>query len=42
MNNREKYNVRSLPEKGHFYSSFNMEDATDVVYKHARKCIKII
>ena len=36
----EKFNETSLPEKAPFYSHFNMEDITDVDYVHAKRVCK--
>ena len=38
MNSWERFNETLLPNKEDFYSSLNMEDTTDVDYRHARKC----
>ena len=38
MDDCEKFNEISLPEKEDFYSHLNMEDITDADYKHARVC----
>ena len=40
MDNWEKFNETSLPEKEHFYSDLNMEDITDVDYAHAKRVCK--
>ena len=41
MDSRERFDIELLPEKqGFFYSSLNMEDVTDVDYRHARKVYK--
>ena len=41
MDNWEKFNETSLPEKEHFYSHLNMEDIiTDADYEHAKKFCK--
>ena len=34
MDDREKFNKTSLPEKENFYSHLNMEDITDADYAH--------
>ena len=34
MNEWEKFNETTLPEKEEFYSNFNMEDITDADYIH--------
>ena len=36
----EKFNETSLPEKEEFYSKLNMEGITDAVYMHAKIKIK--
>ena len=36
----EKSNDTSLPEKEKFYSNLNMEDISDVDYKHGKKVCK--
>ena len=38
MNDWEKFNEISLPEKEDFYSHVNMEDITDVDSVHAKVC----
>ena len=40
MDDWEKFNERSLPEKEDFYGHLNMEAITDVDYVHARKTCK--
>ena len=40
MDNWEKFNEASLPEKKDFYSHLNMEDITDVDYAHRKKVCK--
>ena len=37
INDQEKFNLTSLPEKEDFYSHLNMEDITDADYTHAKK-----
>ena len=37
MDDSEKCNQISLPEKGDFYSHLNMEDITDADYRHAKR-----
>ena len=37
MDDWEKFNERSLPEKFSFYSHLNMEYTTDADYAHAKK-----
>ena len=41
MNTLERFNEKLLPKKGNFYSSLNMEDITDVHYRHKKKVFKI-
>ena len=36
----ERFNETSLPDKEAFYSNLNMEDITDVDYKHAKIVFK--
>ena len=36
MEDWEKFNETSLPEKEEFYSHLNMEDITDANYMHAK------
>ena len=40
MDNWERFNVTSLPNKEAFYSNLNMEDITDTDYTHANKVLK--
>ena len=40
MDDSEKCNQISLPEKGDFYSHLNMEDITDADYTHAKRVCK--
>ena len=40
MNDGEKFNETSWPEKEDFYSHFNMEDITNVDYTHAKGVCK--
>ena len=40
MDNLEKLNETSLPEKEDFYSQLNMEDITDADYTHAKEVSK--
>ena len=37
MDNWERFNEASLPDKKAFYSNLNMEDITDADYRHANK-----
>ena len=40
MDDWEKFNETSLPEKEDFYSRLNMEDMTDADYAHAKRFCK--
>ena len=40
LNDWEKFNQTSLPEKEDFYSHLNMEDITDADYAHAKRVCK--
>ena len=40
MDDWEKFNEASLPEKGDFYSHLNMEGITDPDYTHAKRACK--
>ena len=40
INDWEKFNETSLPEKSDFYSHLNMEDITDADYTHAKRVCK--
>ena len=40
MDNWEKFNETSLPEKEDFYSNLNMEDITDADYVHTKRACK--
>ena len=40
MDEWEKFNKTSLPEKEGFYSSLNMEEITDADYVHAKRFCK--
>ena len=40
MDEWEKFNEISLPEKAEFYSNLNMEDITDANYMHSRRVCK--
>ena len=40
MDEWEKFNEKSLPEKEEFYSKLNMEDITDAYYSHANRVCK--
>ena len=40
MDSWERFDETSLPDKEAFYSSLNMEDTTDVDYRHAKRVFK--
>ena len=40
MNDWEKFNESSLPEKEDFYSHLNIEDITDADYAHTKRVCK--
>ena len=40
MDNWEKFNETTLPEKEDFYSNLNPEDITDAAYMHAKRVCK--
>ena len=40
MDSWERFDATSLPNKESFYSFLNMEDITDVDYKHAKKVLR--
>ena len=40
MDDWEKFNETSLPEKEEFYSNLNIEDITDADYAHAKEVCK--
>ena len=40
MNSWERFSEISLPDKEAFYSNLNMEDITDVDYRHAKRVFK--
>ena len=42
MDSWERFDETSLPNKEDFYSSLNMEDITDIDYRHAKKVFKEI
>ena len=41
MDDWEKFNETTLPEKEEFYSNLNMEDITDADYMHAKRVCKV-
>ena len=42
MDDWEKFNEKSLPEKEDFYSHLNMEDITNTDYAHAKEFVKML
>ena len=40
MDSWERFDETLLPDKEAFYSNLNMEDTTDVDYRHARRVFK--
>ena len=42
MDDWEKFNETSLPEKENFYSNLNMEDITDADYRTQKEFVKIL
>ena len=40
MDSWERFDEKSLPDKETFYSSLNMENITDIDYRHANKVFK--
>ena len=40
MNSWNRFNETSLPDKEAFYRNLNMEDITDVDYRHAKRVFK--
>ena len=40
MDSWERFNEKLLPHKRAFYNSLNMEDITDVHYRHANRVFK--
>ena len=42
MDSRERFSETSLPDKEAFYNNLNMEDITDVDYKHAKIVFKYL
>ena len=40
MDDWEKFNETTLPEKEEFYNNLNMEDITDADYMHAKRVCK--
>ena len=40
MDSWERFDEKSLPDKEAFYSSLNMENITDVDYRHAKRVFK--
>ena len=42
MDSWERFDEPSLPDKKAFYSSLNMEDITDVGYRHTKRVLKYL
>ena len=42
MDSWERFDETSLPDKEAFYSNLNMEDITDVDYRHRKEYSKIL
>ena len=42
MDSCKRFDETSLPDKEAFYSNLNMEDITDVGYRHAERVFKIL
>ena len=40
MDDCEKFNETTLPEKEEFYNNLNMEDITDADYMHEKEFVK--
>ena len=40
MDDWEKFNETTLPEKEEFYNNLNMEEITDVDYMHGKRVCK--
>ena len=40
MDSWEKFNDKSLPSKGDFYSNLNMENIDDIDYRHGNNVLK--
>ena len=40
MDNWERFDEKLIPDKKEFYSSLNIENITDVDYRHAKKYTK--
>ena len=41
MDSWERFNEKLLPNKKDFYSNFNMEDISDIDYRHANNVFKV-
>ena len=41
MDDWEKFNYISIPEKQNFYSHLNIQDITDAGYAHAKRVCKV-
>ena len=42
MDNWQRFDETSLPDKEAFYSNLNMEDITDVDYRHGKKVFEYL
>ena len=42
MDSWERFDETLLPDKEAFYSNLNMEDITDVDYRHGKRYLKIL
>ena len=42
MDDWEKLNQTSLPEKENFYGHINIEDLTDANYAHTKEFVKVL
>ena len=42
MNEYERYNETSMPEKDDLYSNLNMENITDADYMHTNRSIMVL
>ena len=41
MDSWERFDETSLPDKSDFYSSLNIDDTTDVDYRHVKRLFKV-
>ena len=42
MDDWERFNKKSLPDKEYFCSHLNIENITDAYYAHAKKSVRIL